>query len=122
VIHRPYSLRRRVRRLPFLPLGKAEGDGAPISASISYVRTFKPEGAAPLGAPSRRCPGSGPRFRRLNRAVPDRRPAGPASLAVSELLAGHPSVPGRFRPRSGVSGAYPETRERRALLHHPDAS
>jgi hypothetical protein len=37
------------------------GDGAPIGAAISYVHTFVSEGAAPLGAPSRRFSVAGPR-------------------------------------------------------------
>src|SRR5476649_469145 len=41
--------------------------------------------AAPLGAPSRRLTASGPRFRL----------GLPKVHTVSELLAGHPSVPGR---------------------------
>jgi len=55
--HRPYSLRRRVRRLPLpSPLDKRRGDGAPQGASLQLtpcgVRVLG-EGRAPRGAPSR---------------------------------------------------------------------
>jgi hypothetical protein len=57
VSHRPYSLRPRAgRRLrpvsgALSRAPRSRGDGAPIGASCSKVRTFIAEGATPLGAP-----------------------------------------------------------------------
>jgi hypothetical protein len=106
-----------------LPL-ESRGDGAPRSASVPYVRTSFSEGAAPLGAPSRRLISAGPRFL-TGRLIP----------AVSELLAGDPSVPGRSpdaarvpglrRPRPAGAASpmpgYPVSAQSRRL-HHVDAS
>src|SRR5665213_1024328 len=80
-------------------LSPERGDGAPSGASFS-IRTLHPpsplrasadkarasfgEGRAPFGAPSRRLYSAGPRF--LTGELPP---------AVSELLAGDRSVPGR---------------------------
>ena len=63
---RPYSLRRRVRRSHFPSPSKNEGM-ARQAARHSFVVTPPCEGVAPLGAPSRRLCGTGPRFRRLSR-------------------------------------------------------
>ena len=84
------------------------GDGAPSGASVAVV-TYRFRHVAPLGAPSRRshC-GAGPRFsgdrfapprpgRRgaFGVTAPSRSRTGLAGPAVSELLAGDRSIPGR---------------------------
>jgi hypothetical protein len=111
---RPYSWRRRVRRnlsrlAPGNPLalGIAEGMARQAARHLVLV-TPSCEGVAPLGAPSRRLCGAGPRFLTRRFALPpgsfDAGPFWAASSenlgqalrpAVSELLAGDRSVPGR---------------------------
>jgi hypothetical protein len=113
--HRPYSLRRRVRRSPsrlspgtsFAPR-QCRGDGAPSGAAFFRLPRSLSRTRAPLGAPSQRRYGAGPRFLTgrfalpwLSGVAPLRGPKATTSLgqalrpAVSELLAGDRSVPGR---------------------------
>ena len=125
--HRPCSLRRRVRRLPFVPRN-SRGDGAPSGATISYVRTFfwkarrlsalHPDRLAPSGLISAAfCFGAGTALSACRVVLPPalgwrpllggrtvRASGRPARPTVSELLAGDRSVPGRSPAPPGWRG------------------
>src|SRR5450631_4897025 len=106
------------------------------AARHSFLVTPPCEGVAPLGAPSQRRYGAGPRFLTFRFALPPARktPApfgwprsqslGQASRpAVNELLAGGRSAPGRNPGAARVQEERSSpARGRRILLHHQDAS
>ena len=105
---------------------KSRGDGAPSGASCSLCHAPSAEHVAPLGAPSRRRYGAGPRFRRPHRPAfgsPARpllgsrtfaphagrkaRPSASSSRQVIVPAGGAPAPPGSGRsvhlPRAGAA-------------------
>jgi hypothetical protein len=88
---RPYSLRPRVRRrFSFVSLEKSRGWST--ERRVLLMCAHRCQCAAPLGAPSRRLTGSGPRF--------PRRPTWPRRSASSSQ--GTLVCPGGVRPRPGA--------------------
>ena len=115
---RPYSLRRRVRRSPFPHPSKNEGM-ARRWARHSVLVTCRCQHVAPLGAPSRRPYGAGPRF--LRSASSRLRLSGTAPFGQPRFQAsGRSCGPPSASSSRGVvvpSGGTPAPPERRRSVH-----
>ena len=103
-------LRRTRPRFPgpfLLPSKKSRGWSTEWRTSLPSCRVPLRGTRAPLGAPSAALDGA---RSALSASLPKDTPS--ASSSQDTLV-----CPGGVRPRSGVRGAYPQTRKRRALLH-----